>query len=695
MQAYSQSTFSTIVDLKIGSDNLSRDIILLEEEICVLSKHRCGDNNDKLCGSFSFFDYDGNLKSVKAIEDIHLGGRNCLLEKEDGSYVLSGHLIDPDRKNGIDLVYFDDEFNQIDTYDYDLPENVFANNRGMIEFDGAYYLYGNKPDYIRDTSYGHIIKIDASSHEKIWDYEWQTGGNSASVFDLQVNGNNNLVFYGESGRYDYDFPNQIVELDTAGQVLNTFDIPNMFTSQSSRMVLDDESNMIFTFDYSLIENNYGNPNSSTTVHKLSSDFKTLEWVVDVPKKTKNLRSYSIIDFLISSDGNIVFCGTVTDLYESDDDRVSDHGFLCQITPEGKMDWLRLYKHPNPNIDADEKEYYLSALYHLRELEETGRFIVSGVAGYLTPDIQLKSESWLLSTDSKGCLNGEECEEVIIVDELNSSRKDITDFHNLWIYDGLINPSFPQAKYISLDYEPIRFNYSYNEILMKDKEYDNWQKTDVLIREEFGKVWRKRPQNYNLEYLLYDFNLETGDEMYTRDFDENWFKIVIIKVDYIQMENGNCRKRLFVRCKDDPKAPERIWIEGIGDVNGLLAVQSTCMSDDSIQSQLTSFHTSCDTIFINENVVVCEEVVSEETVIQAKAGIDLFPNPVNAPLNIELKNAAGIDVKIFSLLGQEVFSQQFEQRSTLFQLDLGELSRGTYFVYVLIDGEVLVDKIIMP
>lgn len=71
---------------------------------------------------------------------------------------------------------------------------------------------------------------------------------------------------------------------------------------------------------------------------------------------------------------------------------------------------------------------------------------------------------------------------------------------------------------------------------------------------------------------------------------------------------------------------------------------------------------------------------------------MFPNPTNGLLNLALPGQNMETVKLMNVLGEEVYTQDVTSDNT--QLNLNELSAGTYFVQVKVQGNWLTRKLIL-
>ncbi len=118
-------------------------------------------------------------------------------------------------------------------------------------------------------------------------------------------------------------------------------------------------------------------------------------------------------------------------------------------------------------------------------------------------------------------------------------------------------------------------------------------------------------------------------------------------------------------------------------------------------ELINADTTFTKIYVNE--FGCEHTVtyyvsivtSSEEIGQGRT-INIFPNPIsNKALNIKLENSAALEISIFTMLGQEVYRNNFKTKTDVFQVDLDALTGGTYLMQLVLEGEIYVEKIIIP
>ncbi|WP_306643677.1 FG-GAP-like repeat-containing protein [Sanyastnella coralliicola] len=100
---------------------------------------------------------------------------------------------------------------------------------------------------------------------------------------------------------------------------------------------------------------------------------------------------------------------------------------------------------------------------------------------------------------------------------------------------------------------------------------------------------------------------------------------------------------------------------------------------------------------SDRVEVIASVVSVNDV-EALSSFNMFPNPTNGVLNVnmELKEVAPVNVQILDITGKQVFSAQWNTgaRAVNNSIDLSELAAGVYQFSIEINGERMTEKLVI-
>lgn len=179
--------------------------------------------------------------------------------------------------------------------------------------------------------------------------------------------------------------------------------------------------------------------------------------------------------------------------------------------------------------------------------------------------------------------------------------------------------------------------------------------------------------YRKEYLLYDFSLNIGDTFRVVNFQDT--NLVLNNIDSILISNHYRKRWEFY---NPLNATSKIWVEGIGDLNGLFfPFQShgveiyhtlVCYEDTNVFWHDPRLQGSdCFSISINEN---------EQNLKMVK----FYPNPTTAKLNIELTKVpeAFIEVELYDIAGRMIRNNHFSNQMD-FSIDISDLQKGVYIL----------------
>lgn len=214
----------------------------------------------------------------------------------------------------------------------------------------------------------------------------------------------------------------------------------------------------------------------------------------------------------------------------------------------------------------------------------------------------------------------------------------------------------------------------------DSTFTNWNYANAMRETPDGKVYQWTVDG---EELLYDFNLQVGEQFYSV-FNGCEVNLEVESIDSITLLNGEKRKRLNFEWGTES------WIEGIGSSYGLLNVgweqcafdwhfELNCLSENNILK------------YDNPNFEGCY-VITTGLVEKSSGSIQVTPNPFKNQISIEANQNFKM-IEIFDLYGKSHFSKALLQPDKTETLDLGRLAKGIYILKVRIEAKELTKKII--
>lgn len=699
-------TFSRILDPLDGRYNYINDMQIHDGSIYMSSYHCYIGIAPKLgCNQQSKWSLAGDLEKSVLIDSLFSQGRNnvVLLDNNIG---FSGTWVQKEYtfENPITILEFDQNLDIVSKQLTHSIEGEHYFNDGLVHIEGYNYLYGNIKDQgatVFEKTQVFKEQVNKNGFEDMRFVRAAGPPGFNTCHDLQATQDGNLIYINKFGDWigaGGESGVQIMITDQDGLKLDSVEFKG--ESRNLRLLPSNEGPI-----YCMTDDHPEPPNnlpSHGRINKYSADLDTLLWSLELPfNNFINGRRYRLRDFLQASNGDIMVCGTVFD--DGDDGPIEnglDHvfnGFVVRVSQEGEMKWLRIYKIPivHELLPTDEfGKYRTSSLQKIEELSD-GRFVLGGIAEHNTIQINVLypagetvSHVWLMTIGEDGCIEGEECQEVIILDQ-----------EIAYTFEGsLVSPS-NQWNEVSYDFQGTAFNRRYTfatdstftngnwyyELLRSwDETGNNWENTGEYFRKSGSKIYQIVEGE---DYTLYDFSLTEGDTFTiaeTSNIPER--KLIVSQIDSVSLIDNSKRKRLYLRCEDDPDASlygERIWIEGVGDMQGLLSVDESCTLDQN--GKLLCFYEDDQALYQDPIEGKCWITTSTKELIDY--GIEIFPNPVKNRIVISgLNGAAGY--KLYTSNGATILSGQ-----TNGEIDVNSLSSALYLLELSIEGKSITTRVI--
>ncbi len=236
--------------------------------------------------------------------------------------------------------------------------------------------------------------------------------------------------------------------------------------------------------------------------------------------------------------------------------------------------------------------------------------------------------------------------------------------------------------ISLNGDTVIENRIYLKLLDKSGTYIG------AIREESNKVYAKLKhlQSYENvdEILMYDFTLKEGERVFSNCPEGPLFQSPeIIKIDTIQLKNGEKRKRFFLT--------NDTWIEGIGSLGGFLFPTIESLTNYTVQ-KLVCYKQNNEIMYRDDELCkenCCERLDMNEKKNDIISKLEVSPNPVNSNLNVLIPVEYADNEKTITLvnnLGKNLFKQKTMDNSC--EIKMSQFTPGIYFLVVEIDDSLI-------
>ncbi len=596
-----------------------------------------------------------NWENIQVVNDsIYIGFSQFINNDSDyfGSVVL-------DDSNGEELRSFDSTY----------PEGLSLAAFGQYMYNENIFLYGSGYNLTNNfDGPGYIHKMD--KYGNYLDHLEYRVDNFNAIYQLQKGPNDNLNFLCSStsnltDRDDYS----IVEYDQdSGETKVIYEVVNQSTSTVAPFYA------ILSDKYVMTQMHFEENNNQRLLYSIKGVSFTGDslWQVSDWRESWDNERYTMLEMTTCGNDDFLLSGQYSDFYGN------DIGFIVRYNTNGELLWERRYYTYDDFGRVNDS--YLSAL---REMPD-GSIAAIGSMQQVA-EFEAEQDFWILKVNADGCMDGEECQIDIFIDgETNYSfYGDLTNEINRWNEVSTSESgTVDNYKYAFSDYLVGGWSEVYKELLIsEDQQGSDWEKTGRLFRQFDSQIFEYTHSNIT-EYKIYDFSLELGDLFTLNHYllPENR-RLRVTAVDSLNLEDGSKRKRLVLRDLEDPDGSiygDQIWVEGIGNLNGLLAVFENYLADR--ETQLLCYEESDEVLYQNDNLGICWVPVSVDTPIE-KNIISLFPNPSTDRLTIKSHDQIQ-QIKVMALDGRILMDQY--HLSTEITLDIIDLELGMYYLRVVTD-----------
>ena len=266
-------------------------------------------------------------------------------------------------------------------------------------------------------------------------------------------------------------------------------------------------------------------------------------------------------------------------------------------------------------------------------------------------------------------------------------RNIVDTTKQWNEVAQSSETMTFAQRVSNEYtviDNIRYNYI-EEADIYNEETDTWSDwrreifqfssfgslSNMLIREENGKIYTRTSQNSDEEQMIYDFNLDEGD---TFVFSLYGGSYIVYRVDSVNV-NDNLLKRLYLKGISDENICDE-WIEGVGSVNYplLYPFQSIsmhaygkllCVKQNNVTAFMNPQYNTCYIPFMNLESVDNTSIKIYPTLVKDNIYV---VSDNNKPMDISFVNISGHRTKTIRTKGSK-------------EIDISSLPSGIYNVII--------------
>jgi hypothetical protein len=254
--------------------------------------------------------------------------------------------------------------------------------------------------------------------------------------------------------------------------------------------------------------------------------------------------------------------------------------------------------------------------------------------------------------------------------------------------GTSGGSEHQSYWVKFQADTLINDLEYKKVMQSDDSlHSNWY-VKGFIREDVTSQKVYLYDVYNqVDILLYDFSLETGDSILAGD-GESYAKVDTV----IYKPFGNSTDTLKQICFDS--GCNTRWIEGIGSLWGVMEGLNAFFITGEI-SKLVCYYDNDNLVYHNPEFETCFPVSTSVSILKFgnKKNIKIFPNPASDKITIHSLRSRIFEVEIYDLTGTCLY-QNLNVGSNRVELKTDKLSKGMYVLKVRDEREKISQKMVI-
>lgn len=659
-QLKSQIYFKQYIDIEKNCDEFNTQVITKNDSIYLI--------NFVACDSLPYyttilqFDLKGRQNKLKAIKDVipninsgHINGNELFIvgvnndQNPDSKFVFWDGTVDLDSSSVIKMDL------------YTPPTDVYLNPIGSLSLDSSKIVYGQYKINNNFRVFSFLLWLDYQLNRDSLilidtSYDWTV------ISDAKIDADNNLVIIYDAANIIDHIPHfyRIIEKYNSKRekIFDWISPPFSNSEVLGSFTIVDTSSIVLSFVAE--ENDY--------IHSLISIDKNgvLQWEhifhIDNPKSL-----YRIKDIITCSNGDILCCGT----YENISQKIIETGYLCRFDQKGHLLWERVF-YDHEELEMPEPVYHKIIQFNSISESPNHSIILGGRVVHYAFTIESQSDILFAILDSNGCIsnNCSNLQDITRVSEFNSSNKTWNEG-----YDIESNEEAWSARY-KFDTIPIQIAGNiYYELLTANSEFSNeWTPEGHLIRYENNQIYEYRN---GVDQIIYDFNLVVGDTFHMGNM-INTYDLVVQEIDTISLMNGDFKKQFYLQPLNsvNPSLDTPIiWIEDIGNLNGLFANQLPWLVD-ALESKILCVYWDSSLIYHNPDIDQCWVIPTITTDLN-KEDIFVFPNPSREKIYINAHDNSIENIRIYNNKGMQML------QSTSQDVDISDLPSGYYYIRIIL------------
>ena len=223
-----------------------------------------------------------------------------------------------------------------------------------------------------------------------------------------------------------------------------------------------------------------------------------------------------------------------------------------------------------------------------------------------------------------------------------------------------------------------FNYSIIESALTTKGY---------VRSDSDKVFvRKTNSCTDKEYVMYDYNLNSGDSAWFACFScatmsSDTINIKIIGIDSV-IVNGIQRKRMKTLAQDLSACvlDTADWLKGIGSTfNPFYSLDPLFSTSEVAEYTLLCFDSSTTQLYMNPIWNICDTTSTGINVLNTNESVEMNPNPAIEKITLRFQEQIS-SIEIYNSLGEIIYyARTVWMPNETIEIDLSNKTAGFYFL----------------
>jgi hypothetical protein len=246
---------------------------------------------------------------------------------------------------------------------------------------------------------------------------------------------------------------------------------------------------------------------------------------------------------------------------------------------------------------------------------------------------------------------------------------------------------PSTEIFFIDGDSVVNSLNYNIIWVSYDSLLTWH-YQGLLREVSNIVYYVPPDGN--EGVLYDFNLEIGDNAYINNLFCSDIPIYVVDIDTVEYF-GTARKRWLL---GEPGYVQEAWIEGIGSMHGPLYTKFEYCIICPVWN-LLCYHNNDTLEYIMNGYTDCYQTSVGIFEADKETGFAIYPNPIrkgnsiyitsnSVPNNIRVYNSSGVLMKSINSI-----------TDTKIKIETSDFKPGLYLIIITSnDGTVTTQKLLV-